>query len=218
MQLLPLPRVLEPEPCVGSHLPRYLEWITTTHLGRPYLSHHWVLQHLQAHGPEGRWTLKSPFHLFDLPALLTEYPGAMLVQTHRDPSDTMASMAGLYALIRGQEPGSAGAIETGREVAAFWSAGLKRAMAARRDPAVDERVLDLRHRDLAAEPLMTVRQVYDHFGLPFTPKAEQAMTAWLANPAQHMSSIRFDRRDFGLDDDYLDECFGSYRERFGAYL
>jgi hypothetical protein len=207
-----------PNLCAGRHLPRYLEWLTESHLPRPYEAHRWVLQHLQAHGPSGRWTLKSPFHLFDLPAFLAAYPGAMLVQTHRDPSAMMASMAGMYATIRGQEPGSDGAVETGREVGALWAAGLRRAMAARRDPAVDARVLDISHRDLASEPLATVRRVYERFDLQLTPDAERAMNAWLDNPAQHISAIRFDLAGFGLDAEFLARSFDDYRERFGDHL
>ena len=45
--------------------------------------------------------LKSGAHLWALPALLAEYPDAVLVQTHRDPLRVVASLSSLFASIRG---------------------------------------------------------------------------------------------------------------------
>ncbi len=52
------------------------------------------LQHLQS-GVPGQWLLKSPAHLWQLDALLAEYPDALIVQTHRDPLNVISSIAAL---------------------------------------------------------------------------------------------------------------------------
>ncbi|SRR6266545_1339522 len=70
----------------GGGLDRYADWLAHNVPENPFPIHRWVLQHLQAHGPSGRWTLKSPFHMFDLPAFLAVYRSAVFVQTHRDPA------------------------------------------------------------------------------------------------------------------------------------
>jgi hypothetical protein len=36
--------------------------------------------------PARRWILKAPTHMFAMPALLSVYPDALFVQTHRTPS------------------------------------------------------------------------------------------------------------------------------------
>ena len=199
-------------------LPRYVEWMRLSRPEAPYRAHHWVLQHLQAHGPGGRWLLKSPFHCFALAELVAEYPGAMLVQTHRDPVDLLASNAGLLSTLRGFGPGHPGRRVTGLEQARFWGTGLQRCLAARADPALDARVLDLSHHDVIKRPLETVRRVYDHFDLPFTADAEDSTRRWLQNPSQHQSSVRFSLEDFGLTAADVETAFGPYRERFSAYF
>ena len=196
-------------------MPNYTEWMRFSGLLRPYATHKMVLQHLQAHGPNGRWTLKSPFHLFALPQLLDEYPDAMLVQTHRDPAQLMASVCGLYATVRGLQPGDPGRLATGPEVLKLWGTGIQRGIAARRDPALDARVIDLSHRAIATDPLGAVRSVYDHFDLPFTAAAERAMRSWLDHPAQHISSVKFSLAEFGLDEAQVEAGFGDYRARYG---
>lgn len=195
-------------------LPAYTEWLRLGRLQRPYATHRWVLQHLQAHGPAGRWTLKSPFHAFALPEFLAEYPDAIFVQTHRDPIELVPSMAGLYATIRGQGPGHPGRHETGQELLSLWGTGLQRCLADRRDPLVDNRVLDISHRALTADPLETLRTVYEHFDLPFTTTAESAVKTWLDHPAQHTSTVKFTLADFGLDSDQVETAFRGYRQRF----
>ncbi len=199
-------------------LPAYSEWLRFATPRHPYRTHRWVLQHLQAHGPVGRWTLKSPFHLFDLPGLLAEYPDAMLVQTHRDPTALVASMAGLYSTIRSEGPGDPRRAATGREVVELWGTGLQRALAARRDPAVDRRVLDISHRAMINDPLDTLRSVYDHFDLPFTDEFEQRACLWVEQPSQHTSSVKFTLADFDLDETTVNAGFGSYQTRFAPYF
>jgi hypothetical protein len=195
-------------------LPTYSDWLRFSRPRRPYRTHHRVLQHLQAHGPAGRWTLKSPFHAFVIPELLAEYPDAMLVQTHRDPVQLMPSMCGLYSTIRGEGPGDPRRADTGRELLALWGTGLQRCLADRRDPAIDARIFDVSHRAMAADPLGTARSVYEHFGLPFTSDAEAAMRQWIDNPSQQHSSVKFELADFGLDPDQVEAGFGDYRNRF----
>ncbi len=204
-----------PNLVVTQALPAYSEWMRLSGLVRPYATHHRVLQHLQAHGPAGRWTLKSPFHLFAIPQFIDQYPDAMLVHTHRNPIELMPSMCGLYATIRGQGPDDPGRLATGRELLEVWGTGLQRGIASRQDPAVDSRVFDVSHKATAADPMGTVRSVYDHFDLPFTPAAEQAMRQWLEHPAQHMSSVKFTLADFGLEADQVEAGFGDYCARFG---
>jgi hypothetical protein len=204
-----------PNLSVMGGLPLYSEWLRHGDVPRPYATHRMVLQHLQHHGPAGRWTIKSPFHCFTISQLLAEYPDAMLVQTHRDPIELMPSMCGLYSTIRGETADDPGRSVTGRELVELWGTGLQRALASRLDPAVDARVFDVSHRSMLNDPLSTIRSVYEHFDLPFTADTEQAMQRWLDNPSQHLSSVKFTLNDFGLDPEQVEAGFGEYRNRFG---
>jgi hypothetical protein len=199
-------------------MPAYSEWLRFGRPTRPYETHHWLLQHLQAHGPAGRWTLKSPFHAFAITEFIDEYPDAMFVQTHRDPVELMPSMCGLYSAIRGEGPGDPRRIATGKELLAQWGTGLQRSLADRRDPEVNARIFDVSHRQMAADPLGTVRSVYQHFDLDLGAEAEGAMRRWIDNPTQHHSATKFTLADFGLDRDEIEAGFGDYRARLGQYF
>lgn len=50
---------------------------------------------LQYGRPRRRWILKSPMHTGNLDALLTVFPDATLVWTHRDPATAVASFCSL---------------------------------------------------------------------------------------------------------------------------
>ena len=57
--------------------------------------------------PAGQWVLKLPSHALHLEALLSVYPDARLVITHRDPLPSLVSMCSYAAMIhaRQREPG-----------------------------------------------------------------------------------------------------------------
>jgi len=199
-------------------LPRYERWLARSRIDRPYWTHHRVLQHLQHHGPIGRWTLKSPFHQFDLPALLAQYPDAMLIQTHRDPVAITASNASLICAVRRLPPGHPDRAEVGRSNLALWGEGLRRGMAAREDPTLDARVFDLSNRDLNADPVGSLRSVYDYFGLPFTDEFAARIRSWAQHPTQPPSGRTVSLSDVGLDRAMVEEAYAAYRSRFGRYF
>ena len=69
---------------------KHREWMLTHRAEGMYPFHARVLQQLQWKGPKGRWIIKSPNHMVDLPDLLETYPDASVVWTHRDPISTMS--------------------------------------------------------------------------------------------------------------------------------
>ncbi|MGE0383972.1 MAG: sulfotransferase [Gammaproteobacteria bacterium] len=202
----------------ATPLPRYTHWYRAAPPWNPFRFHRCVLQHLQHHGPVGRWTLKSPPHIFALSLLDQVYPDAMIVQTHRDPRQVMPSLCGLHATLRGYARGDRRYLHTGPELLDLWSEGMRRCIAARQDPALDARVLDIRHRDLAADPFAALERIYAQFGLDFSPAAQARFRAWIAQPVQQHSSVKFTLEEFGLDAASVDAAFAGYRERYGEYF
>ncbi len=191
-----------------------MEWLRLGRVSNAYGMHRKVLQHLQYYGQRGQWVLKSPFHVFDLPGILEAYPDAVFIHTHRDPVQLIASNCVLHSTIRGEPAGDPRRLVTGAEQLALWGTGMQRALAARRDPALDRRVIDLSHRDLLNDPIGTVRRIYGLLGDTLSAEAEARMQRWIEAPAQHLSSVRFSLAEFGLDEDGVEAAFGPYRSRF----
>ncbi len=164
-----------------AHLPSYSAWLSAQDWTGPYRRHRRNLQLIGLPDAGKRWVLKNPSHLFALGALLTVYPDALVIQTHRDPGTAIASVCSLAA------QASAGWSEVfagdviGQDQLELWATGLERfsaerARAERARPG-QARFFDVRYEDLVADPVGTAEAVYAHFGLPFTGAAAMSMRA-----------------------------------------
>ena len=82
------------------NVPSYRAWFLKQDLLPAYEYHRRFLQHLQQRCDAGRWILKAPTHMFALSTLLSVYPDALFVQTHRTPLDAIASVSSLITILR----------------------------------------------------------------------------------------------------------------------
>lgn len=201
-------------------VPDYARWLRQSETPGQYVSHKRLLQNFQWKGPQGRWTLKSPQHLFDLPALLEAYPGAMLVWTHRDPALTFSSLSSFIAGFLAAFGGGKDKAAIGRDVVETWTAGMNRALQARQDPAVEARIIDLAHKDVVADPERAIRDIYARFDLEFGEEHGARIRRFLAeNPAaKRMGKHRHSPAQFGIDTDEVRRRMADYYERFGHLL
>src|SRR3546814_8924840 len=67
----------------------------------------------------------------------------------------------------------------------MWSAAMKRATQARLErPDIEGRIIDLAHKDVVADPMGSIRRIYDRFALPFSDEHAARIRRFLAeNPA-----------------------------------
>ena len=79
----------------------------------------------------------------------------------------------------------------------------------------NDRVVDVQFRAFVADPLSTVRTVYQRFGLELSPAVEARMQAFLAaNPQEKHGGHRYAFADTGLDAGELRERARRYQEYF----
>jgi Sulfotransferase family len=194
-----------------AHLPSYSSWLRRQNWTMAYRRHRRNLQLIGLPDAGRRWVLKNPSHLFALDALLAVYPDALVIQTHRAPRAAIASVCSLAA------QASAGWSTTfrgeviGRDQLETWAYGLDRftQARARHNPA---RFYDIEYDDFVAKPLDTVAAVYQHFGLPLTGRAADAMRALRAQAPGTAGAGHHDAlSDFGLTGEQVDERFRGYR-------
>jgi Sulfotransferase family len=182
-----------------------------------FRTHRMVLQNLQARFRAERVLLKNPGHIFQLEALLSEYPDAQIVQTHRDPAKVIPSVAALLVMMRRN---SSHDVAPGEKIAAgnlrAFADGLAKAVQFRQSPGVNERFCDVHFRDLVADPVGAVERIYTHFGMHLADEARRAMQAWLANPASRTPKGRHTLAEYGLDEAAIDRAFSDYLEHYGV--
>ena len=198
-------------------VPTYLDWLHhEADMAPAYRYHRRFLQHLASRHPAERWLLKSPAHLWSLGALVDEYPDALLVQTHRDPLRVVASLASLMSVLRRLGTDESTVRECGAEIADMIVEGLDRSVDARLDGTVPaDQIIDVQFGGFMADPMATVRSIYDRLGIELTADAEKLMRAFIDdNPQDKHGGHQYSFADTELDAAALRDRMRRYQEHF----
>jgi hypothetical protein len=202
----------------SANVPSYGRWLDAQDQSDGYRYLKKLLQLLQwqkrcaGHTAE-RWVLKTPHHLAFADLLLREFPDALIVQTHRDPLESIPSLASMICALWILSSDAVDPAEVGRQWNAKMADALRRCMAVRdRHP---DRFIDAWFRDAVQDTIGEVRRIYAVAGLPFTTDAERAMREYLAtNPREGRPPHQYTLAEFGLSEATIARDFAAYRERF----
>jgi Sulfotransferase family len=197
----------------------YIDWLQGrgTELMRwAYEQYRHYLQLLQGRGSVGHWVLKSPVHSFGLEALLELFPDARVIQMHRDMSKVIPSACSLFAFSQGIYSDDVDCGRLGPELARLLRSHLlEPAMKARAQHPTQ--VFDVHYHSLVADPIGTVREIHQYFGLDMDDAMEQRMRQWLAeNPSNKHGVHQYDLGQFGLSRVDVDRLFGDYQKQFAV--
>jgi len=199
---------------VQYRLPSYSRWLLYEADHRlAYAYHRMFLQHLQS-GVPGQWLLKSPAHLWQLDALVAEYPDALIVQTHRDPLNVISSISALTHHVRHLASDESSITECAAQSREEIVAGLERGMKLR--DSLSQRVVDVQFADFIRDPFATIRGVYAELGRELEPVAEQNMRAFLAGHPGDGGGSRYSWADTGLDAGLVREQVRVYQDCYGV--
>ena len=80
-----------------AYVPEYSAWLEQQDWTDAYERHKANLQLIGLNDPEKQWVLKNPSHLVGLDAIMSVYPDALIVYTHREPVVAIASACSLSA-------------------------------------------------------------------------------------------------------------------------
>jgi hypothetical protein len=195
-------------------VPTYSRWLEEQDHRPAYEYMKRLLKLLQWQRAAKRWVLKSPHHLEFLDTLLEVFPGAKVIQIHRDPCTTLASFCSMIAHGRGVFSDDVDPLEVGRN----WYRKVRR-MISRcievREKASPDLFLDVAYHDLLHDPMREVERIYTFLDIPLTEAVRRSMEKTLKVQVQHRyGSHRYQLEDFGLDRDTIKKDFYDYRLRF----
>ncbi len=197
------------------YVPSYRSWFFRQDLRPAYEYHRRFLQHLQVRQRAPRWVLKAPTHMFALPSLLTVYPDALFIQTHRAPLDAMASVSSLITILRRVFSDAVDPFTVCREAIDYWSKTLDRFLQDR-DGLGEQRICDVNYVEIRRDPLAALRRIYAHFGWSLCQKVEQRMRRALASQPEDRHRLhRYDLSQFGVHEAESAARFAAYCDRFG---
>jgi Sulfotransferase family len=219
-------RARTPHECVAIHsytlmseefvstarVPTYEAFLHAADLGPIYRWQKRFLQHLQLGCPDRRWVLKSPDHVYGLETILTVFPDATIIQTHRDPIDVLQSQIQLTQVLEAMYarpiPRDQLGLSEARKVKQL-SDCITRFRDAYQGAA--SRIIDVTYREFVSDPMSVVQRIYEQLNIPLTQAAAERM--------RHLATARSRYRKppqsptlahFGLDR-------AAERERFQAY-
>lgn len=194
---------------MNATLPSYEAWLLEQDMRRPYLRYAQNLKLIGAAEPHKRWVLKNSSHLWALEDLFAALPGACVVHTHRNPVELIPSLSSLVHRMRNiYEPG-APKHDVGRQMLKLWARVLEMNMKSRRSTGVA--VFDLHFETFTADPIGSVRAIYDFFDFQWTERAERDVRAWAeenrrGQPGEH----RYSAEEYGLSEAEIEETFSDY--------
>jgi hypothetical protein len=199
---------------VCTTIPSYSEWYEKKHMDATYARHRKLVQWIGSTDRERPWLLKYPVHMRNLRELLSVYPDACIVQTHRDPTKVMPSYCSLMA-------GFGAIYEDDFDVRAMaerqmdlWAAGAEEAIEFRRGRDSTQ-FFDLHFREFMADPVGSVKRIYGHFGRELSNEGERRLRAWQESNPQHKHGKHDYEADVGVVREKMLERFGAYMDFFG---
>lgn len=202
-----------------ANVPSYEKWLQQADHAPGYRYLKLLLQFLQWQkkraGQSGhRWVLKAPHHIHFIDLVLKVFPDAKIVQSHRDPVQTIPSLASLIFAVWKIYSDSADPTIAGKMWARKFANGTFKTMQLRQYLG-SAQFLDLWFSDAVANPLQEIKKIYDFIGLELTEEARKEMLAWQEfNRRELRPSHEYTLEEFGLTEAGLQKQFFEYRKQF----
>jgi hypothetical protein len=197
-------------------VPSYRAWYKATDQTPAYRYLKRVLQALQWLRGGDRWVLKSPQHLEQFRALMTVFPDATIVNTHRDPLAVTASLATMTSYSARLSVDHPDPVRIGH----YWADRIEDLLLAcvrDRDLLPASQSMDLRFQDFMADDWGAVERIYTLADQPLPESSRAAMQAYAASHQQgRFGRVRYDLATFDLDPKERESVLRPYRERFNV--
>jgi hypothetical protein len=223
-------RAWTPHECVAIHsytllseefammcrVPSYEAFIREANFVPAYAWQKRFLQYLQLSYPTKQWILKSPDHVHTLEHLLTVFPDAVVIQTHRDPLEVLKSSMHLTEVLEGTFAHADDRSQISKREARNLAEHMEGITSFRQThPEQDGRFIDVKYHELVFDPLTIVRQIYQRLDMPLTEMAAEKMRS-LASRRSRYKGRRGDRKpaDFEVDETVDRHRLEAYCSRF----
>lgn len=203
-----------------AHMPVYGAWLDRQdqrpgyrYLKRQLQFLQWQKKRFGQSGGE-RWVLKAPHHLRYPAALCETFPDVSILQTHRDPLQTIPSYGSMMHALISPLANAADKAAIAQHWAGHWDRAMRATMQFR-DSGHEHRFLDVWYQDTVSKPLEEIRRLYDFIGMPFTDEARAEMEKWRdLNRREERPSHQYTLEEYGFTEQGLKKSFQEYRERY----
>ena len=196
-------------------LPSYSKWIEEQDHTLAYEDLKKFIQYLQWQNPgreKKRWVLKSPHHLGFIDKMISVFPDAKIIQTHRDPVKTVPSFCSMCANLFEPLTTNFDKVFIGKH----WSNKLTRALnhcmnISEKHP---DNFLDLEFLNMIKDPIDEMKKIYEFIGEPFGEKTEVAMEAWREENKHEMGAHKYSLEEYDLTESQINDNFAKYQQQY----
>lgn len=196
-------------------VPSYFDYLTgALDFKATYRAHKRQLQLLQWRMPQPRWAVKYPNHVLAMDAIAAIHPTARFVMTHRDPVQTLASIAKMSLTLRGIRYDVVDPHRVGRQMLDFVRRHIDRIMAfCQSDDGA--RVTHVDYYRVVDDPACVMAEVHAALGIDTPQDVREAVADWRnRNPKGARGSNPYALEQFGLNPDEVAERFNDYMRYF----
>lgn len=196
-------------------LPSYSKWIEEQDHTLAYEDLKKFIQYLQWQNPgreKKRWVLKSPHHLGFIDKMISVFPDAKIIQTHRDPIKTVPSFCSMCANLFEPLTTNFDKVFIGKH----WSNKLTRALnhcmnISEQHP---NNFLDLEFLNMIKDPIDEMKKIYEFIGESFGEKTEVAMEAWREENKHEMGAHKYSLEEYDLTESQINDNFAKYQQKY----
>jgi Sulfotransferase family len=208
-------RAATPHECVGIHsytmlsqefvltcrIPAYEAFLREGNLGPAYAWQKRFLQYLQLSGRHKNWILKSPEHVYGLDHLLSVFPDAVVIQTHRNPLEVLRSSLQLNEMLEGVFAYPADRAQTEIREARSLIESMESIRSFRKaHPEFSGRFIDVHYHDLVSDPLEVIRHIYHRLNWHLLEPASERIKRLAATRSRYKKRHRRPMpADLGID-------------------
>jgi hypothetical protein len=200
----------------STFVPSYGAWYRDHDQTGAYRHLKLLLQTLQWFRGPKRWVLKSPQHLEQIRPLMTVFPDARVVHTHRDPARVIASMCTMVAYGLRMQSAHVDPIAVG----GIWGdriAGMLEASLRDRPLVPPSQALDLPFDAFMADAVGSALRVCRFASLPAEAPTRRRLEEYqAANPRGRHGTIEYRLEEFGLDAASLRRRLRFYSDHFAV--
>lgn len=175
------------------------------------------MQLLQSGFAGQRWALKAPGHMFSWEEMFMAFPDARVYVNHRDPAKIVPSIASLFMGLRGlYSDNAAEPAAIGQQQLTGWAAATSALVDWRLEHPQASHVVDVHYLDLIAQPVETVRRIYDAFDIDLAADVIDRIERFLEVDHHGKGPRRtYGLADYGLTEADIESAFGRYIDHFG---
>jgi len=175
--------------------------------------------------PRKRWVIKLPFHLGFLPQLFEMYPDAVIIQTHRPPTDFLPSWCDLVERCRTNTTHTIDQHKIGQTHMDLMATLLNGSCNFRREnPQLASRWLDVKFENIIKDPTGQTERMLRHIGIEPTDAMLDKVRSYQAivdgqREAQKAAGKlhkRYTMATYGMTPEKIAETFTEYNDFVGT--